>query len=336
MLKESLAKLIRGEDLSEAEMIRSTSAIMEGEATLAQIGSFLTGLRLKGETVAEITGAARVMREKSLKIRFDAPVVIDTCGTGGDGANTFNISTTVAFIVAAAGVPVAKHGNRAMSSRCGSADLLEALGIKIDLPPQRIEQCLKEIGIGFLFAPAFHQAMKHVIGPRRELGFRTVFNLLGPLTNPAGANCQLIGIYDPGLTETVAQVLKRLGVRRAMVVHGGGGLDELSLEGENKVTFLENDEIKSFILKASDLGLEEAANRTLAGENPATNAALTESILRGTETGPRRSVVLLNAGAALKVAGVVSDLREGVALAGRLIDEGAAYARLNSLRAIAS
>jgi anthranilate phosphoribosyltransferase len=232
MVKESLGRLMNGQNLTETEMVEATTQIMEGEATPAQIGAFLTALRLKGETIDEITGAARVMREKSARVNFVAPTVIDTCGTGGDGAHTFNISTTAAFVVAAAGVPVAKHGNRAMSSHCGSADVLEALGVKVDLTPERVESCLKETGIGFMFAPAFHSAMKHVAAPRRELGFRTVFNVLGPLTNPAGANCQLIGVFHPDLTGMLAEVLNRLGTRRAMVVHGGGGLDELSLDGE--------------------------------------------------------------------------------------------------------
>jgi anthranilate phosphoribosyltransferase len=335
MLKESLAKLIRKEDLSENEMMQATNIIMEGQASPAQIGSFLTALRFKGETVSEIVGAAKVMREKALKVNYEAPVVIDTCGTGGDGSNTFNISTTAAFIVAAAGIPVAKHGNRAMSSRCGSADLLEALGIKVDLTPQRVEQCLKEAGIGFLFAPAFHSAMKHVVGPRKELGFRTIFNVLGPLTNPAGANCQLLGVYDPNLTEVLAQVLQRLGVKRAMVVHGGGGLDELSLEGINKVSFLKDGNIETFTFSAAEVGLELASNRELRGEQPSDNAQLTERILNGTEQGPPLTVVLLNAGAALMAAGKVADLKAGIAMARQLIEDGRAYQKLQQLRKIA-
>jgi anthranilate phosphoribosyltransferase len=335
VLKESLAKLIRKEDLSEDEMVQATNIIMEGQASQAQIGSFLTALRLKGETVNEIAGAAKVMREKALKVNYEAPVVIDTCGTGGDGSNTFNISTTAAFIVAAAGIPVAKHGNRAMSSRCGSADLLEALGIKVDLPPERVVECLKEAGIGFLFAPAFHSAMKHVVGPRRELGFRTIFNILGPLTNPASANCQLMGVYDPNLTEVLAQVLQRLGVKRAMVVHGGGGLDELSLEGVNKVSFLKDGTIETFSFQAEDMGLEPASNQLLKGEYPAGNAQLTERILNGLEQGPPLAVVLLNAAAALMVAGVVSDFKAGIAMARKLIQDGLAYEKLQQLRKIA-
>ena len=261
MIKESLAKLVRGEHLTESEMIATTNVIMEGRTSAAQIGSFLTALRLKGETVAEITGAARVMREKAVRINFKAPTVIDTCGTGGDGAQTFNISTTVAFIIAAADIPVAKHGNRAISSRCGSADVLEALGVKVDLPPEQVEVCLQETGIGFLFAPVFHQAMKHAAGPRKELGFRTVFNLLGPLTNPAAANCQLVGVFDPALTEVVAQVLQRLGVERAVVVHGGGGLDELSLDGVNKASILRNGQVETIRFRPRIWGYQRPPKR---------------------------------------------------------------------------
>ncbi len=335
MIKESLAKLACGENLTEAEMMGATTAIMEGQASPAQIGGFLTALRLKGETVDEITGAARVMREKSLKVNFKAPTVIDTCGTGGDGSHTFNISTTAAFIVAAAGIPVAKHGNRAMSSRCGSADVLEALGIKVDLPPAKVEQCLKETGIGFLFAPVFHQAMKHAIVPRKELGFRTVFNLLGPLTNPAAANCQLVGVFHPDLTEVVAKVLQRLGVERAVVVHGGGGLDELSLDGENKASILKGGKIASLKFKAADLGLIQASKEALKGDGPAENAKTTENILKGAEQGPKLTVVLLNAAAALLASELVSDLKEGIALAQKLISEGKAYAKLEQLRLVA-
>ncbi len=335
MLKECLAKLIQKEDLSEAEMIEATNEIMSGEATQAQIGGFLTALRIKGETVAEIAGAAKVMRDKALKVNFKAPKVIDTCGTGGDGSNTFNISTTTAFIVAAAGIPVAKHGNRAMSSRCGSADLLEALGIKVDLPPEKVEQCLNQAGIGFMFAPVFHQAMKNVIGPRRELGFRTIFNVLGPLTNPANATCQLIGVYHADLTEVLARVLQRLGVKRAMVVHGGGGLDELSLEGSNKVSYLKDGSIDTFDFKAENVGLHAAGNHELKGEQPQENAKLTENILNGSEQGPRLEVVLLNAAAALMVAEVVPDFQAGISMARKLISDGDAYRKLQQLQQVA-
>ncbi|HYH01554.1 MAG TPA: anthranilate phosphoribosyltransferase [Bacillota bacterium] len=335
MLKASLEKLINRENLTETEMMTVMDRIMEGEATPAQIGGILTALRVKGETVDEITGAARVMRQKALKVKFEAPAVIDTCGTGGDGANTFNISTTAAFIVAAAGLPVAKHGNRAMSSKCGSADLLEALGIKVDLPPEKIETCLKEAGIGFMFAPVFHQSMKHAVAPRRELGFRTIFNMLGPLTNPAAANYQLIGVYKAELTETLAEVLCRLGARRVMVVHGAGGLDELSLDGPNKVSFLDDGEVKTFTFRAEEVGLTAASNQLLKGTTAAENAELTLRILNGTEQGPPRDVVVLNAAAALLVAGYVPDLPAGVVLAAQLIDNGSAYRKLEHLRRMA-
>ena len=334
MIKESLAKLARGEHLKESEMIATTNAIMEGRTSPAQIGSFLTALRLKGETVTEITGAARVMREKAVKINFKAPTVIDTCGTGGDGAQTFNISTTAAFIVAAAGIPVAKHGNRAISSRCGSADVLEALGVKVDLPPDQVEVCLQKTGIGFLFAPLFHQAMKHAADPRKELGFRTVFNLLGPLTNPASANCQLVGVFAPELTEVVARVLQRLGVERAVVVHGGDGLDELSLDGVNKASILRNGQVITVRFQATDLGLTAAPKAALTGGSPVENARITQAILQGVETGPRLNVVLLNAAAALFAADLVDDLREGILFARKLVQEGKAYAKLEQLRQV--
>lgn len=335
MLQEYLAKLIQKKDLSETEMFAAISAIMDGQASPAQIGSFLTALLLKGETVDEITGAAMAMRDKSLKVNFNVPTLIDTCGTGGDCANTFNISTTVAFVVAAAGIPVAKHGNRAVSSRCGSADLLTALGIKVDLPPEKVEICLKEVGIGFMFAPVFHLAMKHAVGPRRELGFRTIFNLLGPLTNPARANCQLIGVYHPDLTEVIAKVLNRLGVKRAMVVHGGGGLDELSLESQNKVSFLNDGNIETFTFSAKDYGFESAPVSALSGNSASENALTTEGILKGEITGPKRDVVILNAGAALYVADLVPSLKAGIDLAAKLIVEGHAYQRLDRFRRIA-
>jgi anthranilate phosphoribosyltransferase len=335
LLKPYLTKLINRENLTEAEMVGAMNRIMDGEATSAQIGGFLTALRFKGETVAEITGAARVMRDKALKVQFEAPQVIDTCGTGGDGANTFNISTTAAFIVAAAGIPVAKHGNRAMSSQCGSADLLEALEVRVDLPPEQVAACLREAGMGFIFAPAFHQSMKHAVGPRRELGFRTIFNMLGPLTNPAGANYQLLGVYQADLTEVLAQVLGHLGAKRVMVVHGGGGLDELALEGMNQASLFDRDTIQTFTFTAADLGLAPAANHLLRGGTAAENAWLTERILTGDEQGPKRDVVLLNAAAALMVAERVADLPEGIALAGQLLDNGSAYQKLVALRRMA-
>lgn len=335
MIKESLAKLVQGESLSENEMMDVMDRVMEGEVTPTQLGGFLTALRLKGETVDELTGGARVMREKSVKVRFRAPLIMDTCGTGGDGSNTFNISTTVAFILAAAGIPMAKHGNRAMSSRCGSADVLEALGIKVDLPPERVAQCLETAGIGFMYAPVYHHSMKHAAGPRRELGFRTVFNMLGPLTNPAGANCQLIGVYHPDLTVLFARVLQRLGSHRVMVVHGSGGMDELSLEGANQVSVLRDDRIHTFTVTASDVGLKPAANRELQGGDARDNAAIIESILTRSETGPKRDAVLLNAAAGLFISGKAEDLQSGVTLARQLIEDGLAFGKLTELRRLA-
>jgi anthranilate phosphoribosyltransferase len=334
MIKTSLSTLINRENLTEAEMVAVMNQIMDGAATPAQIGGFLTALRIKGETVEEITGAARVMREKSLKVKLAVPA-IDTCGTGGDGARTFNISTTAAFIVAAAGLPVAKHGNRAMSSQCGSADLLEALGVKVDLPPERVAACLQQCGIGFMFAPVYHQSMKYAVGPRRELGFRTIFNMLGPLTNPAGAKYQLLGVYQPELTEVLAEVLRRLGAERVMVVHGAGGLDELSLAGGNQVSLLDRGTVKSFNFTAESLGLPRASNELLRGGTAADNVLLTERILNGGERGPKRDVVVLNAAAALMVGDYVPDLRAGIALAGSLIDNGSAWRKLEELRRLA-
>src|SRR5512137_2423922 len=238
MIREALAKVVQGIDLQETEMTETMTEIMEGKATPAQIGAFITALRMKGETIVEVTGAARVMRLKATRIDARSPIIVDTCGTGGDGRNTFNISTTAAFVVAAAGLTVAKHGNRAVSSSCGSADVLEALGVNIDAPPEVVEECVQQVGIGFLFAQKLHGAMKHAAGPRREVGIRTIFNMLGPLTNPAGATAQLIGVYDPRLTEMFAGVLKNLGTKRAFVVHGADGLDEATVTGPTRIAEL--------------------------------------------------------------------------------------------------
>lgn len=321
--------------MTENEMMDVMERVMEGEVTPTQLGGFLAALRLKGETVDEIVGGARVMREKSLKVRFRAPLVMDTCGTGGDGSNTFNISTTVAFVLAAAGIPVAKHGNRAMSSRCGSADVLEALGIKVDLPPERVAQCLETAGIGFMYAPVYHHSMKHAAGPRRELGFRTIFNMLGPLTNPAGANCQLLGVYHPDLTAVFARVLQRLGSHRAMVVHGAGGMDELSLDGDNHVSMLRDGRIDTFKVSASEVGLEPAANQELKGGDARQNAAIIENILNGSEKGPKLDAVLLNAAAGLFISGKARDMKDGVKLARGLIEDGSAHGKLQELRRLA-
>jgi anthranilate phosphoribosyltransferase/anthranilate synthase/phosphoribosyltransferase len=305
--------------------------IMEGEATPAQIAAFLIALRIKGETIAEITGCARVMREKATRIRAPYPNVIDTCGTGGDGSQTFNISTTAAFVVAGAGVPVAKHGNRAMSSRCGSADLLQALGVAIELSPERAERCLEEVGIAFLFAPLFHSAMKHAVAPRREIGVRTIFNILGPLTNPAGAKRQLLGVSRQEFAEPMARVLGNLGSTRAFVVHGADGLDEITISGETHITTLEAGRIASYAITPEQFGLRRAPLAALAGGDAPQNADITIAVLEGKQ-GPHRDVVLLNAAAALAVAGSTADLKAGLQLAAHAIDSGAALEKLRRLQ----
>ncbi|MFZ3254898.1 MAG: anthranilate phosphoribosyltransferase, partial [Syntrophales bacterium] len=298
MIKEAIATVVKGEDLSEKVMMEVMSEVMTGVATAPQIAAFITALRMKGETVAEVTGAARIMRQMATRIDACAPVIVDTCGTGGDGINTFNISTTTAFVVAAAGLAVAKHGNRAVSSGSGSADVLEALGVNINVGPEIVEECLGQIGIGFLFAPLLHGAMKHAIGPRREIGIRTIFNMLGPLTNPAGANCQLIGVYDAKLTEMFAGVLKNLGTKRAFIVHGADGLDEATVTGETRVSELKDGLVSTYNIDPRDFFGETCALKDLKGGTPAENAVITRQILAG-EDSPRRKVVLLNAALAL-------------------------------------
>ncbi|RMF88295.1 MAG: anthranilate phosphoribosyltransferase [Nitrospinota bacterium] len=334
MIVEAIQHLVNGKDLSEQEAAQVMAEIMNGEATPAQIAAFLTALRIKGETIAEITGCARVMREKARRIHTTYPNVVDTCGTGGDGSHTFNISTIAALVVAAAGVPVAKHGNRSVSSKCGSADLLRTLGVNIELPPERVEACLAELGIAFLFAPLLHGAMKYAIGPRREIAIRTIFNILGPLTNPAGAQAQLLGVYSASLTEVLAGVLANLGSRRAFVVHGSDGLDEITLTGETKVTELRDREIKTYQITPEDFGLQRTTPETLKGDDPETNARIALEILHG-KKGPQRDVVVLNAGFALVAGGGASSVEEGIAKASEAIDSGAALAKLEALQAFA-
>jgi anthranilate phosphoribosyltransferase len=330
MIREALAKVVRAEDLRETEMAQAMNEMMEGEATPAQMGAFLTALRMKGETVEEVTGAARVMRQKATRIDARSQVVVDTCGTGGDGANTFNISTTAAFVVAAAGLTVAKHGNRAASSRCASADVLEELGVKIEVPPEVVEECLQQIGIGFLFAPKLHGAMKHTIGTRRELGLRTLFNMLGPLTNPASATAQLIGVYDGRLTEMFAGVLRNLGTKRAFVVHGSDGLDEATVTGETRVTELQDGRIHTYNLDPLDFFGETFGGEALAGGGAPMNAEITREILAGND-GARRKVVVLNAALAIVAGGKAETLREGIRTAEECIDSGAARKKLEAL-----
>ncbi|MCA9938774.1 MAG: anthranilate phosphoribosyltransferase [Anaerolineales bacterium] len=329
-LKSAIASVINGEDLSFAEAEAAMNVIMDGEATAAQIGSYLTALRMKGETVAEIAGSAAAMRAHVVSVPLHHnpdEMIVDTCGTGGDGKHTFNISTTAAFVVAAHGVRVAKHGNRAASSRSGSADVLMALGGNLDLNATQVAACMAEVGIGFLYAIKHHPAMRHAIGPRRELGQRTIFNLLGPLTNPAGATHQVIGVFDPRWTEPLARVLGELGTKAAFVVHGADGLDELSNTGPNRVSRLWQGEVTTFTLDPlTQFGLPRATIADLVGGTPADNAQITRDILSGKDQGPRRDIVLLNAAAALSLE--CNDWEAGLAEARAAIDSGAAIAKL--------
>jgi len=334
MIKDAINSLIEGRDLAEQDMIGAMSDIMEGQATDAQIASFLTALRIKGETVEEITGAARVMREKVSKI--NAPeYTVDTCGTGGDMSHTFNISTTTALVVAARGLPVAKHGNRSVSSSCGSADVLEALDIKIELEPSKVEECLKITGFGFMFAPLFHPAMKYAIGPRKELGIRTVFNILGPLTNPAGAQRQVLGVFSDKLTEPMAEVLGNLGTKHAFVVHGEDGLDEMTTTDKTRVSELKDGKVNTYSLSPEELGLIKANKEDLLGGNAEENAKITIGILEG-EKGPRRDIVLLNAAAALVAGDKARDLTEGLKKAAEAIDSGATREKLEKVKKVST
>lgn len=329
-IREAIEKLINRVSLSESETIDVMNQIMTGEATPLQVASFLTALRMKGETVEEITGAARVMREKAHRVNVSSNIVLDTCGTGGDQKGTFNISTTCAFVVAAAGVKVAKHGNRSVSSQSGSADVLAALGVKVDASRERVEACIAEIGIGFLFAPLLHEAMKYAVQPRRDIGIRTIFNLLGPLTNPAMANYQLIGLYSGELVGAIAHVLKNLGSIRAMVVHGLEGLDEISLCGPTQVAELRDGEVKEYRIEPEQLGLKRCALADLHGGNPDQSAVIVKNILQGNK-GPARDVVLLNSGAALYVSGRADSVKSGMGLAAESIDSGRARQKLEEL-----
>ncbi len=330
MFTEGLKEIIAGTDLSEEHMSQMITQILSGQISPAQIGAFMGALSTKGETFEELTGAAKAMRRKALRVQTTSDVVLDTCGTGGDGANTFNISTTTAFVVAACSVTVAKHGNRSVSSQCGSADLLEALGVNLDLEPELVEEGLREIKLGFLFAPLYHGAMKFAAAARKEVGIRSVFNMLGPLTNPAGANCQLLGVYTPELTEMFAQALQNMGCRRAFVVHGHDGLDEISLTAPTRISELNDGRILTYDFSPEPFFSRKTDRVDLSGGNPAENAALTRSILNG-EKGPGRDVILLNAAAALVAAGQAEGFRDGIDQAAKAIDSGAAAAKLQQL-----
>jgi len=344
MIKEAIEKVVKRINLTEAEMRGVFDEIMSGKSTDAAIGAFVTALRMKGETIDEITGAAKTMREKSTHINvgkklvdidrddinIDEETIIDTCGTGGSGTNTFNISTTVAFVVAGCGLKVAKHGNRAASSRCGSADVLEALGVKLDVSPDLVRRCILEIGIGFMYAPLFHGAMKYAVTPRKEIGIRTIFNILGPLSNPANATSQVLGVYEAPLTETLAEVLKNLGSRRAFVVYGMDTLDEITITGKTKVTELKEGRIRTYYITPEKFGLKRAALEEIAGGNAKENADIIVSVLKG-ERGPRRDVVLLNAAAALVAGSRAKDFKAGISLAAEAIDSGKALDKLLKL-----
>ena len=327
MIQNILAKLAEKRDLTREEAYASMNEIMSGQATESQIAGFLVGLRIKGETTDEIVGCARVMREKAVKITTRHARVIDTCGTGGDSSGTFNISTTAAIVASAAGAVVAKHGNRSVSSKCGSADVLKALGVNIEIPPERVSSVLDDVGITFMFAPLMHQAMKYAVNVRKELGVRTIFNILGPLTNPAGAQRQLLGVFHPMLTETMAEVLKELGSEHALVVHGEGGIDELSTAGSSRVSELRNGSITTYELRTSDVGLEHSTLEELRGTDPEHNAEILRSVLAGKRGAPG-NVALLNAGAALYISGIVASVKDGVSRAREAVDSGAAATKL--------
>ena len=329
MIKEAISMLVDGKSMNTEEAAQVMEEIMTGVVTPAQFGAFVTALRLKGETVEEITGLAQIMRNHSLKVDIVDPVT-DVVGTGGDGCNTFNISTTTALVAAGAGLKIAKHGNRAASSACGAADVLEALGVKIDLTPEQVKQCLNEVGIGFMFAASFHPAMKYAGPPRREIGIRTVFNILGPLTNPASAETYLLGVADGSLVETMAKVLQSLGCKHALVVHGDDGLDEITLTANTRVCEVTGGEIKNYEISPEGLGFSKTGMDSLKGGTAKENAALLKDILNGKQ-GPQRDIVLMNAAAALVAGKRTRTLREGVETAVESIDSGKAMEKLESL-----
>ena len=331
-MKEFISKVVEGKNLSGEEAEQAMKLIMSGQATPAQIAGFLTALRMKGETIDEIAAFARVMRQFAVQInpRVQGRLV-DTCGTGGDRVKTFNISTIAAFVVAGAGVAIAKHGNRSVTSKAGSADLLEALGVNLELPPERVESIIESTGIGFMFAPLFHGAMKHAIGPRREIGIRTVFNVLGPLTNPANAQAQVLGVFDAALVEPLARVLDRLGVEHALVVHGLEGMDEISTCGETLVAELKGGEVETYRIAPEDFGIERASPEELAGRDAQGNAEIARALLQAEEEGARRDIVVLNAAAGIYVAGRAKSIDSAIGMAERSIDSGRAHEKLLAL-----
>jgi anthranilate phosphoribosyltransferase len=335
MIRDAIAKLADRLPLTEKEAEEVMNEIMEGRATPAQISAYLMGLRLKGETVEEIAGSVRAMRDRALRIVVGSPLLVDTCGTGGDGRHTFNISTTAAFVVAGAGLTVAKHGNRSVSSKSGSADVLAELGVNINLSPDRVAECINEVGIGFLFAPLYHGAMRHCAGPRQEIGIRTMLNLLGPLTNPAGATVQVLGVYEPRLTELLGKVLMHLGSQHCFVVHGMDGLDEITLTDRTIVSEAKGGVLSNYVLTPQEFGLRRVSPKELAGGSPHDNAKITRDVLQGRK-GPMRDIVCLNAAPALVAGRKAKTLQEGFRLAGEAVDSGAAADKLAQLAAFTS
>jgi anthranilate phosphoribosyltransferase len=335
MIQEAIKKLISPVDLTEEEVIKTMNSIMEGNATPAQIGSFITALRIKGETVEEITGCAKVMRDKAERFVPELDYFIDTCGTGGDGSNSFNISTASAIVASAGGVPVAKHGNRSVSSMTGCADVIEALGVNINITAEQAKKCIEDIGICFMFAPAFHKSMKYAAGPRKELGIRTIFNVLGPLTNPAGAKGQVMGVFDSKLTETLARVLLKLGTEKAMVVHGMDGMDEITTTTSTIVSEVKYGSVISYEIRPEDFGIKVCSKEDLRGGDAKANSEIITSIFKG-EKGAKRDIVLLNSAAALYIGKKVQNIKEGIQLAGEIIDTGKASDKLQQLIAYTS
>ncbi|OGC11694.1 anthranilate phosphoribosyltransferase [candidate division WOR-1 bacterium RIFOXYA12_FULL_52_29] len=331
MIKGAIRKVVEGHNLTREEAGIAMDTIMRGDATPSQIAAFITALHTKGESVDEITGFAEKMREHAIKIFPRSDNLVDTCGTGGDHAGTFNISTIAAFIAAGAGVAVAKHGNRSITSRCGSADLLEALGIKVDIEPKLVEECINQVGIGFIFAPNFHKAMRFAAPTRREIGISTVFNILGPLSNPANASVQVLGVFHEELTEVMAAVLKNLGTKRALVVHGNDGLDELSVCEKTRVTELHGGDLKTYFVKPEDFGILRVGAEELRGGDAAANAEIAIRLLNNEEKGAKREIVLLNAGAAIYVGGLAGGLKEGIDKAAESLASGAAINKLEEL-----
>lgn len=329
MIQEAISKLVQREDLSEQETESVMNEIMEGKATDAQIAAFLVALRLKGETIHEITACARIMRQKAYSINPKANFLVDTCGTGGDKCNTFNISTAAAFVASGAGASAAKHGNRSVSSKCGSADVLRELGVNIELQPKLVEKCIEEVGIGFMFAPVFHPAMKFALAARREIGIRTIFNILGPLTNPANAKSQLIGVFDENLMNAMVSVLKNIGSKHVIAVHSNG-MDEISVCGKTRIVELKNDKIESYDLSPIDFGFKLSEIGEISGSSPQNNAKIILDVLKGAK-GPKRDVVLLNSAAALIAADLVKDYKSALELAAHSIDSGNALKKLSKL-----